>query len=333
MLESAACEVDARKYLGVFEMIRSAKFAIVIMFFFAGAARATLAQRDAIDIQNYFQGKQVQLKIDMPGTQQGVDLRFDRGTPMDWKQYSSRLKKFGVAIPKDERAIVTTIVVKKDLIEIQLDGGGFGTFGDDTNTTVQFKPVEKSSYEKQLERDISNTDDPDRKRDLRRALDRERDRRERQDTANRRAAQVASQIKSQQVAQDRMRGGSRFNLRWTGTIPAEQLVPEAVMKLLAPYVEFSDSQAGTPEASPASVTSSVAGARPDADAAGSPTGQLKRGMQMSDVTDLLGQGRKLSESVSTEGLKTQLFEYLSGDRRVEVTYVDGLVIRFSISSR
>ncbi len=314
-------------------MLRAAKFPIVLMLFSTGIAPPTQAQNGAADIQNYFQGKRVQLKIDMPGTQQGVDLRFDRGTPMDWKQYSSRLKKFGVAIPKDERATVTTIVVKKDMIEFQLDGGGFGTFGDDTNTALYTKPVEKSSYEKQLERDIANTDDPDRKRDLRRALDRERDRRERQDAANRRAAQVASQIKSQQVVQDRMRGGSRLNLRWTGSIPAEQLTPEAVMNLLAPYVEFSDSQAAGPEAPRANVTALVAGRPSDADAARSATGQLKRGMQMSDVTGLLGQGRQLSESVSQEGLKTQVFEYLPADRRVVVTYVDGLVIRFSISSR
>jgi hypothetical protein len=77
----------------------------------------------------------------------------------------------------------------------------------------------------------------------------------------------------------------------------------------------------------------VAGAPADADSAGSATGQLKRGMQLSEVTALLGQGRQLSESVSNEGLKTQVFEYLPGDRRVEITYVDGLVIRFSISSR
>ncbi|HEY4879971.1 MAG TPA: hypothetical protein VIH97_12675 [Candidatus Acidoferrales bacterium] len=315
-------------------MIRAAKLLVALALFLAVAWCPMYAQSGgATDVQNYFQGKQVQLKIDMPGTQQGVDLRFDRGTPMDWKQYSSRLKKFGVAIPKDERATVTTVVVKKDMIEFQLDGGGFGTFGDDTNTTVEAKPVEKSNYEKQLERDIANTDDPDQKRGLQRSLDRERDRRERQDAANRRAAQVASQIKAQQVAQDRMRGGSRFNLRWTGSIPAEQLNPEAVMKVLAPYVEFADSQAAQPASAPASAAGVVAAAPPDADSAGAATAQLKRGMQLTDVTTLLGQGRQLSESVSTEGLKTQIFEYLPGDRRVEVTYVDGLVIRFSITSR
>jgi hypothetical protein len=300
-------------------MIRTSKLLVVLTLFLAAGLYSTYAQNGATEVQNYFQGKQVHLKIDMPGTQQGVDLRFDRGTPMDWKQYSSRLKKFGVAIPKDERASVTTIVVKKDMIEFQLDGGGFGTFGDDSNTMVEARPVEKSNYEKQLERDIANTDDPDRKRDLQRSLDRERDRRERQDAANRRAAQVASQIKSQQVAQDRMRGGSRFNLRWTGSIPAGQLTPEAVMKLLAPYMDFADSQGAEPASPPGNAVGVVAAAPAHADSPGLATARLKRGMQLSDVTALLGHGRQLSESVSPEGLKTQVFEYLPGDRRVEVT--------------
>jgi hypothetical protein len=56
-------------------------------------------------------------------------------------------------------------------------------------------------------------------------------------------------------------------------------------------------------------------------------------MTLQDVTALLGQGRQLSESTSSDNLKTQVFEYLPGDRRVEITYVDGLVVRFSITSR
>src|ERR1700721_3952383 len=181
-------------------MLRITNFFFATILVLAVLPRPLPAQT-AADLQNYFQGKQVQLKIDMPGTQQGVDLRFDRGTPMDWKQYSSRLEKIRRAIPKNARSTITTINVKKDMIEFQLDGGGFGTFGDDTNTTVTAKPVEKSNYEKQLEQDIANTDDPDRKRDLQRDLDRERDRRQRQANANQRDARIARHIKGQQAAQ------------------------------------------------------------------------------------------------------------------------------------
>ena len=68
------------------------------------------------------------------------------------------------------------------------------------------------------------------------------------------------------------------------------------------------------------------------DAAMPATAQLKRGMKMSDVTNLFGEGKQLSESVSGDGLKTQTVQYSSGDRRVEVTYVEGVVVRYSISS-
>jgi hypothetical protein len=31
-------------------------------------------------------GKEVVLKLDMPGTQQGVDLRFNKDNPMNWEE-------------------------------------------------------------------------------------------------------------------------------------------------------------------------------------------------------------------------------------------------------
>ena len=283
-------------------------------------------------LQSYFVGRQVTLQIDMPGTQQGVDLRMDRDEPMDWKQYSNRLKQFGPALRSGDKSTITTLVVKKNLIEFQLDGGGFGTFWDDDATTVTPYHVDKSNYEKQLERDIRDTTDPQRRRDLQRELDRVRSRREREQRSDDRAAQIASQLKAQQVADKRTRGGSRFNLRWTGAIPQDQLTPDAVMKMLDAYVDFGDVQSQKPILTPtAQNTTSNAPSAPGAGAA--PITQIKRGMPIGDVSNLLGLGRQLSQSTSEEGLKTQIFEYLPTDYRVDVTYVDGIVVRYSINSR
>jgi hypothetical protein len=58
-------------------------------------------------------GKEVVVKIDMPGTQRGIDLNFGKDNPMDWKQYSSRLKSAGTAIRKGDTARVTAVVVKE----------------------------------------------------------------------------------------------------------------------------------------------------------------------------------------------------------------------------
>jgi hypothetical protein len=273
-------------------------------------------------------GKEVVVKIDMPGSQQGVDLRFNKDDPMNWKEYSNRLKSNGVAIRKGDTARVTGVIVKNDRIEFQLDGGGFGTFFDDSSSTVNPQTVDKSDYEKQLERDIANSTDDDQRRRLQRDLDRERARRQRQEDDNRAAAQVASQIKAQKVADQRLQGGSRFNLRWNGAIPPDQKSPEALMKLLAAYVSFDGpAQAGPPQGAPPPAEQNAAdnGAIPA-------TAQLKRGMKMDEVTNLFGQGKQLSESVSGDGLKTQVVEYVTGDRRVDVTYVEGLVVRYSISS-
>ncbi|MGC2766013.1 MAG: hypothetical protein WB607_10965 [Candidatus Acidiferrum sp.] len=287
-----------------------ATFAVIL------ASVPTDAQ-DAAAVQNYFNGKQVVLKIDMPGSQKGIDLRFNKGTPMDWKEYGSRIKQFGVAIRNGDVARITSVVIKRDMIEFQLDGGGFGTFGDDTNTTVTAKPREKSDYEKDLERQIANTDDDDKRRALQRDLDRERARRERQDLINQHQAQIASQQKAQVVAQNRVTGGSRFNLRWSGSIPEDQLSPQAVMQRLSEYLSF-DANSPATQADDASVPA---------------TAKLKRGMRMDEVTALFGQGNLLSESVGDGGLKTQVVVYTTSDRRVEVTYVEGLVVRYSISSQ
>jgi hypothetical protein len=97
-----------------------------------------------------------------------------------------------------------------------------------------------------------------------------------------------------------------------------------VKKLLADYVSFdSPEQAGPP---PPPMQNDAA------DSAIPATAQLKRGMKMGEVSNLFGPGKQISESVSGDGLKTQVFEYVSGDRRVDVTYVEGLVVRYSISS-
>jgi hypothetical protein len=92
------------------------------------------------------------------------------------------------------------------------------------------------------------------------------------------------------------------------------------MKLLADYVSFDGVE-----------TATVASAAQNS-AAVPATAQLKRGMKIEEVTNLFGPGKQLSESVSTDGLKTQIFQYATSDRRVEVTYVEGLVVRYSISS-
>jgi hypothetical protein len=276
-------------------------------------------------LEGYFTGKQVVVKIDMPGSQKGIDLKFNKPSPMDWNDYSSRLKSDGISIHKGDVARVTKFVAKSDMIEFQLNGGGFGTAGDDTNTVVATTAVPKSQYEKDLEKQIATATDAKKKQELQNDLNKERSRRGRTDAQNQNDAKIASQMKAQQVADERLQGGSRFNLRWQGSIPSDSRNPDAVMKLLADYVDFNVANTGAPVVN----SFAVAGPAPSGGAAS----QLKRGMSVDEVSNLLGQGKVLSESVSNDGLKTQVLEYRTADNVADVTYVEGVLVKYTISSK
>src|ERR1700678_4216913 len=91
-----------------------------------------------------FEGKQVVVKMDMPGTQKGVDIYPGRPQPLDVKSYADRLKDYGISLQKGDSVMVTKVKVNKDNIEFQLGGGGFGTARDNTDTAVHFTPTDKS---------------------------------------------------------------------------------------------------------------------------------------------------------------------------------------------
>jgi len=112
---------------------------------FATSSNAVAQNPDMLS--PFFEGKQVVVKMDMPGTQKGVDIYPDRQPPLDTKSYGERLKQFGVSLRNGDTVMVTKVKVNKDSVEFQLGGGGFGTAKDNTDTSVHFTPAEKSPRE------------------------------------------------------------------------------------------------------------------------------------------------------------------------------------------
>jgi hypothetical protein len=95
----------------------------------AVAARPILAQDEA-RLRKALEGKRITLKMDMPATQDGVDVYPGTNRAVDYEKVGKRMKKEGVAIKDGESARITKVKVKEEHIEIQLNGGGYGTFGD-----------------------------------------------------------------------------------------------------------------------------------------------------------------------------------------------------------
>ena len=95
----------------------------------------SFAQTQA-DLEQFFEGRKVKVKIDLPATKYGIDVYPTRNPQMNFDDYAKRLKQFGTAVQEGDSLLITKVKVKKDLIEFQLGGGGFGTVGDDLRQHV-----------------------------------------------------------------------------------------------------------------------------------------------------------------------------------------------------
>jgi hypothetical protein len=280
------------------------------------------AQTNEAALKQFFEGRTVTVRMDLPGTSAGVDVFPDARQPMDLDQYSARIKANGVAIHSGDPVMITKVHVKEKVIEFQLGGGGFGTFGDDTSTSVYVPSTSKSEREKRLERELKDEQDARRKREIRDELDRLRREREREDERNRAAATVAEEQKRVRIAQQRLHSGSRLNIRYQNGVPPG-LQADGVMRALEEYVDFG--ALGRPAANDR--PPAVVKHRPSPDG-----GVLHKGMTRQEVDAALGRPER--ESQHMEGtLRVVTAVFTRGDQRVEAEFVEGVLIRYAIASR
>jgi hypothetical protein len=268
-------------------------------------------------LREYFEGRSVSLKQAMPGTEDGVDIYPGTERPLDYPRYAKRLKEYGTAIRSGETALVTKIKVKSKHIEFQLDGGGYGTMGDETSSNVSIQAAPKTRREKNLEAELKRETDPVRKRGMREELDDLKREREREDARNRSAVAEAEEHRKQNIRQRRVEGGSRFNIRYQNQIPQDALSPASIMAALAAYVDF-----GQLRSEPGQPSQSVSPRQ---------AGMLRKGMLLQDVQAMLGSPVRTADR--KEGtLNVQTLQYSTPDGRVTADFVEGVLIRYTLTS-
>lgn len=276
------------------------------------ALAAPAAAQSEADLKAYFEGKRVTVRLDMPGDAGGVDVQADAKRAVDFGRYKDDLKRYGTAIRAGDSAVVTLVKVKKDLIEFQLGGGGYGTFGDDTSTSSNLPLVEKSSREKDLEKRIRDEDDRDERRRLERELDDLGDRRERENRRIMAERERIEEQKRERLAERRLRGGSRFNVRYQDRVPSG-MRPEDLMAALAEYVDF-----GGRASEPAPPTGDIT--------------MVRKGLLRSEAERLFGAPASVSER-KEGGLSITTLAFNLGDQRVTAEFVDEVLVRYTIMSR
>jgi len=281
------------------------------------------AQSEAA-LREYFEGRTVTVKIAMPGTEDGVDVYPGTPKPLDYPRHASRLKQHGTALKAGDEALVTKIKVKSKLIEFQLDGGGYGTMGDETSSNVGVSDAPKTKREQNLEGELKREQDPARRRAIKEELDDLKADRERENARNRAAVAEAEESKKANIRQRRLEGGSRFNIRYRDGVPPSALTPDAVREALAAYVEFPEPAS---PASPMPVADHAPAPGPRPAAGGLPA----KGMLLADVDQLLGAPRRTSDRLEGK-LKVTSRVYATSAGQVTAEFVEGVLIRYTVTS-
>jgi hypothetical protein len=284
---------------------------VLILLFLATSAFAQNQTGAQADLEQFFEGRKVKVKIDMPATKYGIDVWPTRNPQMNYDDYAKRLKQFGTAVHEGDSLVITKVKVKKDLIEFQLGGGGFGTAGDDSSTYVSTDSPDKTRREKDLERDLKTVTDPAQQKKMKQELDDLRQDRAREEARLRTIALEAEEFKKARVREQAKTAGSRFNIRYDKVIPAYGLTPEAVMQALAAYVDFSTAAPTTAATDPATLP------------------RLHKGMSDEEVEQLLGYPNLQADRQEGK-LTVNTWTYKKGSRMIEAEFVNDVLIRYTV---
>lgn len=276
---------------------------------------AAQAQNEAA-LRRAFEGTSVTVRIDMPGTSSGVNVWPGQDMPVDFPDVAEKLKKYGTSLRMGDQVMVTKIKVKDDLIEFQLGGGGYGTFGDDTgNSSGGTAEVGESNAEKALKDSIEHTSSVGRKQRMQRDLDQLRSQREQQNSRARSDAAQAEEVRESNLRGRRVEGGARFNLRFRAGVPPEVLTPEGLRQALSRYVDFGGG--GAPPAN-------------NLAAAGGSGGTIRKGLTLDDVERMLGPAVTAAESDACS-LHVMTRTYRKDGQRTTAKFVSGVLVEYTIS--
>jgi hypothetical protein len=273
----------------------------------------------------YFEGRTVIAKVDLPATKAGLDVYPDSSAAMNDARYGKQLKQFGIAARRNEAVTITDVRVKPKSIEIELAAGDSGS---ETSPSVYVVAV-KSQRERNLENDLQHETDPLLKERMEKEMDTLRQRREREDARLKAALAQLSRANPDQDRQRPQESGARFNLIFPGGVPSRALAPEYIMTALKPWIDFDQDRLSTPVAQKPAARAPEPSPEPPPslpEQAAHAT-ELHKGLTEVELQHLLGDPVKREPSVEGD-LHVEILTFKKDETTVEATMVEGVLVRF-----
>lgn len=299
---------------------------VILTCFCLQALAPVVAAQNEAALRAGLEGKSVTIKVDMPATAQGIDVYPEDGMPVDWRRVADRIKENGTAVRTGQSIMITKVVVKGNShIEVQLGGGGFGTFWDNmgSGSNVTATQESESARERAIKDSLRRTLPASDRRRLERELNSARSARERENARARAEAEQANRAREANLRSQRAESGSRFNVRFRQGIPASALTPDGLLVAMAAYLE---PVGGPVTAAPAAAAPA---ARPQPATANAML-SLRKGLTIAEVDALLGPARTASES-KEGGLTTMTRTYVVDGKRITASFVNDVLVDYTIA--
>jgi hypothetical protein len=107
---------------------------ILAIIFLIGTFSITAFANSESELRQYFEGKQVTFRIEMPATKNGINIYPERSQSLNYDDYNEKLKEHGAAIHRGEKAAVTGLRINGRNIEVQ--------FNEQSRFNIRFERVE-----------------------------------------------------------------------------------------------------------------------------------------------------------------------------------------------
>ena len=100
----------------------------------------TVCAQSATDLEQFFTGKTVTMRIDLPATREGINVYPERSEPFDYPEYEKRMERHGALVRGFEVVTISELNVNGNQIEVRV--AGFGTPSDVARINIHFNRIE-----------------------------------------------------------------------------------------------------------------------------------------------------------------------------------------------
>jgi hypothetical protein len=101
---------------------------------------STVWAQSQADLERFFQGQTVTLRIDLPATREGVNIYPERAQSFNYQEYEKRIQRHGALVRGYEVVTISGVSVKGECIEVMVTG--YSTPQDVARFNIHFNRIE-----------------------------------------------------------------------------------------------------------------------------------------------------------------------------------------------